>query len=370
VSFEIELQDGILILSYPDKGIILAQILNNPTDEYYILKNNFEPFKMYNSEFSEPYHDIEQALDDFEYLTEKIPTAIINQFKNKVRISRKETRVMENTKLSDTSDFSFEQEGSFSSLIHTPTGYQLNFSPESETISGEDEFSITTTDFEPIPNYEVLSKTFTTDFTEALQEFESLVGKIPDTITSEFVDKAFNIESSSVDTTELVVIDEDGKVLSYIDNNGYVDFIDTVDDEDGGYERAVKFQSPKEVKDSLQIIFGSHIPDNIEVVRAEDAFAFVNTSEKNPLIEVFSDDTAIYYPTDEYANFDIMYDAQGDEYHLHYLNEETEDEDNIIYGSHSHQIEQMLSFIKTFYPDVDEDEFYNAIIDLKDTFKV
>jgi len=70
---------------------------------------------------------------------------------------------------------------------------------------------------------------------------------------------------------EFVVIDEDGKVWSKSEEGEA--FLDTVDDEDGGYKRAVKF-TESEAKEFVSNHDG-------EVKSVKDAFAFVEKSSED-----------------------------------------------------------------------------------------
>jgi hypothetical protein len=79
-------------------------------------------------------------------------------------------------------------------------------------------------------------------------------------------------EDYSIEEDDYVMIDEDGKVLSSINDN--VDFYDTVDYPDGGYSVAITFGSidgAYEVAEELGID-----TDSIEVIPAKEAFSFVD----------------------------------------------------------------------------------------------
>lgn len=75
---------------------------------------------------------------------------------------------------------------------------------------------------------------------------------------------------------EYVVLDQDGKVLSFTNNNE-VDFLDTVDDIDGGYKKAYKFDT---VEDAETTINNLGFDEPYEIVPVAQAFAFVEGSSK------------------------------------------------------------------------------------------
>ena len=309
MSFEVRQEGAFIDIYNKEKDLVLARVpaieSESGKDEFYILDGDWSPISYDNSDevqIPTPYFDVEQALDDFEYVTETIPSEIIKDFKEKINKSntlinsRKVSETMRKTKTSDRSELFFlNRDGGFFSLLHAPTGYQLNFSPASETASGDDEFSITTEDFEPIENYEVLAKTFTNDFSEALSEFEGIVGNVPQSVIKDFVNKSFMEMSARHTVYEdndprlengVVVIDEDGKVLSYLSRFRY-DFLDTVDEPDGGFSKAVIFKDEEQARNassSFEAVYdneGNLISRHEwEVIPVSQAFNFVNTSAK------------------------------------------------------------------------------------------
>ena len=79
-------------------------------------------------------------------------------------------------------------------------------------------------------------------------------------------------EDYTVGEDDYVMIDEDGKVLSNINDN--VDFYDTVDYPDGGYSVAITFGSidgAYEVAEELGVDL-----DSVEILPVKEAFAFVD----------------------------------------------------------------------------------------------
>ena len=132
------------------------------------------------------------------------------------------------------------------------------------------------------------------------QTFDKAKGEFADgkeVKVEDFKASSKKVKTSSDDikitNDELVLMDGDGKILSVVDDQ-HVDFLDTVDDPDGGYERAVKFDSYRDAHQALWNMYGEDIPEDIVTVKAKDAFAFVEDS-KCKKIKNSETEFAIYF---------------------------------------------------------------------------
>lgn len=188
-------QDGSFVdLIYTNDRIMLSRIpaleSESGKEEFYILNDDVTPIRYDNSDNyynePEPYFDIEQALDDFEYRTETIPEDIIQEFKDRIRYSTPQ----ELQSSSKEDHFFVTKEGDTFILSNPLHDVQLNYViPESKY---EDTFYITNLDFQPIEDYEVLSKPFTSDLKEALENFEDVLNiQVPSEVIKRFRDISY-----------------------------------------------------------------------------------------------------------------------------------------------------------------------------------
>lgn len=81
---------------------------------------------------------------------------------------------------------------------------------------------------------------------------------------------------TSAEKEEVVVIDLDGKVLSWVDDE-HVDFLDTVDEPDGGKAKAVKFEDEADVRETMETV--GYSDEEYEILPVSKAFAFVEEGE-------------------------------------------------------------------------------------------
>jgi len=186
MSFVIKERDGIvsIVCKEGDKALTYVSPLESLSGkcEYYISNSSV-------TKVEEPYYSVEQALDDFEYITSTIPNKVVLSFKGKSG----NIHITETSALGEEFKVEADDEG-FCNLIDYNAKCQLSFYPASNTITGEPEYTITSLNFEPIEDYEVLAESFTTEFEEAIQMFEAVVGAIPEDFIDKFQDKINSIE--------------------------------------------------------------------------------------------------------------------------------------------------------------------------------
>ena len=170
MSFIIKRNENVVSLICSHKNKILSALKDKDKFLYYLSDKKVE-------DIEEPYSDIEQALDDLEYTTGSLPKSIIRYFKNQVNGERVET--------SSRSDYEIKIEDNFIILRNNEENVQLNGYKDEDGII----YSITNTNLEYLPDYEVLASDFTEDTEDALQVLSDIVGDIPATIIEEFKDK-------------------------------------------------------------------------------------------------------------------------------------------------------------------------------------
>jgi len=316
MSFNVSKEGDFVSLECPEKDRAILSIPEYESEsgkrEYFILDSDLSPITYDNSDetdIPEPYFDIEQALDDFEYETEELPAEVIQEFKDNIKACKSIDEYAKDSQIrigtaNRTDLFNVVQEDNRVSILYPIKDRMLN------CINGT-EYSITDTSLEPIPDYESIAKNFTDDMYEALNYFEALVGHLPEDVISEFESEVQNLALS--DNDKFVIINEDGKVLSYTgDDNDNVDFLDTVDDKDGGYAKAVKFETEQE---AMNCIATSELPvGEYDVLSTKDAFNFVETSEDDEACILIDEDGKVlsYIDTNDKSKINFI-DTVDDE---------------------------------------------------------
>ena len=235
--------DDVVSLIDTSKDKVLSCIKGKYKKEFYLSNSSLDRIE-------NPYQNIEQALDDFEYLTNKLPSRVITAFKNRIKGT-----VMKNS--SSKEEFKITCEDEICSLECLKDNCQLLYFPVSSTNTGEPEFSILSLDFEPIKDYEVLEDNFADDVDEAIQILEDITGELPLDIIRKFKKEITTLENSSKKLIKQI----DDTLYSYSSEDLEVPFELTYD------------------KDKDTLVIDSLDGDNIEILNLGD-YTYVEIIDK------------------------------------------------------------------------------------------